>query len=189
MRNARLLALFLAATLSSLASPGLEKLSPDQRTSLEQQIEKEISLARSGNVTAFATSFITRRTPAQRTAAGLDQLSPSELASIDQHVSRALANRPTYSYTHTKVTPNSIETETAKAKISGSVSMTYGTDGHGNNFYGGEVTTVWESPSRQVAIAITLARYKGDGVLLHSGRGYNSCWDSLALTGLHCIER
>jgi hypothetical protein len=166
MNYIRFIAIGLAAAFTPLAEAGMEKLSPAQRSSLEQQIEKEIALARSGNVTSFSTSFTARRTLDQKASAGLDQLSVSELADIDAHIERTLAVSPQYYHTRTKITPVSIETEAAKAKISHQVSMTYGTDGHGNNFYGGEVATAWESPSRKTVIAVTLSRYKGDGVLL-----------------------
>ncbi len=166
MRPALILGLLLALALDTQASPGLEKLNSTQRAALEKQIDAEISLARSGNVTAFSTPFTARRTYAQRAGAGLDQLTPSELAVIDAHIAHTLSQRPAYSYRRTKLSADAIETETAKAKISGEVSFTYGTDGHGRNFYGGSFTSIWESPSRNLAIALTVARYKGDGLFL-----------------------
>eukprot|EP01034_Spumella_vulgaris_P008328 gene8328-10602_t len=50
---------------------GLAKLSPAQLAALDTQIAREITVARQGDVIAFARSFMARRTGDQLTAAGL----------------------------------------------------------------------------------------------------------------------
>jgi hypothetical protein len=86
---------FLAKlTPEERAATGLGKLSAEQLAVLTAQVEKEVKLARQGDVTGFAGTFISRRTEAERTAAGLGILSTSEKYQLDRLVSRALAARP-----------------------------------------------------------------------------------------------
>ena len=76
------------------AAAGLTKLSAEQRAALDAQIERELTVARQGNVVAFSRSFLQRRTSDQVAAAGLATLSPEERATLDRFVARAVAQRP-----------------------------------------------------------------------------------------------
>ena len=81
-------------TAEERVAMGWEKLSAGERAALEKLIAKEVTLARQGNVTAFAGTFISRRNEEERTAAGLGALSTSEKYQLDRLVARALATLP-----------------------------------------------------------------------------------------------
>ncbi len=76
------------------ASVGYEKLSADERAALDALAAKEIRLAREGDATGFAGTFLSRRTDEERQTTGLSRLSVAEKYQIDRLVARALANRP-----------------------------------------------------------------------------------------------
>lgn len=152
--------------VSDQALAGVEKLTEAERTELDRQIALEITLARQGDVVAFAKTFGDRRTPAQMTEAGLHRLSTEERAQLDRFVARAVANRPAPVITRrvAKNNDDAAETITYRPQLHGEVSLTYGTAGHGREFYGGSFTTVLEDPSRRLAIGFTYAEYHGKGL-------------------------
>jgi hypothetical protein len=73
---------------------GLEKLSDAQSDALGKLIEKEVRLARQGDVRGFAGTFISRRSAEERVAVGLGVLTTSERYQLDRLVARALAAHP-----------------------------------------------------------------------------------------------
>ncbi len=85
---------FARLTPEERTAAGLGRLSAEQLSVLTAQVEKEVRLARQGDVTGFAGTFISRRTEAEKTAAGLGILTTGEKYQLDRLVSRALAARP-----------------------------------------------------------------------------------------------
>ena len=73
---------------------GLTKLSAAQRATLNTQIQRDVTLARQGDVPGFATAFTQRRTAVERAAAGLDLLSNDERGQLDAFVARTIAQPP-----------------------------------------------------------------------------------------------
>ena len=156
--------LFLPA-LASASAP----FSAEQRAALDSQIERELTVARQGNVVAFSRSFLQRRTSDQVAAAGLATLSPEERATLDRFVARAVAQRPavlvpTLAARAKTADDTVIETVTYKPQLHGEVTLTVGTAGSGRTFYGGSFTTVYEDPQRNFSVAFTYAEDHGKGL-------------------------
>ena len=144
---------------------GLAKLSAVERAALDAQISREITLARQGDVVAFAKSFNTRRTPEQFAAAGLATLSPAERAQLDAVIARAVAQRPPTTLGRFDKKPgDAVETTTYRPQIHGEVSLTYGTAGGGRSFYGGSLTAILEDPAHHLTLSFTYAEYHGKGL-------------------------
>ncbi len=153
---------------SERAAAGLVKLSPDQLVALDTQIARELTVARQGDVVAFARSFMSRRSADQSTAAGLPALSPLERTELDRLVARAVAQRPPVivrSLAAKARDDEAVETVTYKPQIHGEVSLVFGTAGGGRNFYGGSFTAIYDDPQRNLAVAFTYAEYHGKGLL------------------------
>lgn len=149
---------------------GLDRLSPEQRAALDQQVGREISLARRGGVVAFARTFSTRRPPSEFEAAGLEALTPAEIENLDALVAGALAARPVVALTRERPSMAAIETVTNRPQWRGIMSVTYGRSSGGGEFYGGSVTSIYDDPDRGFAAALTIGRYRGDGVYFTGGR-------------------
>lgn len=159
---------------------GLAKLSPAQLAALDTQIAREITVARQGDVIAFARSFMSRRTGDQLTAAGLTALTPEERTALDTIVARAVAQRPGVVVktlaAKAKEDDAVVETVTYKPQIHGEVSLTYGMASGGRNFYGGSFTAIYDDPQHNFTAAFTYAEYHGKGLLpyddcVRPGRG------------------
>ena len=159
---------------------GLAKLFPAQLAALDTQIAREITVARQGDVIAFARSFMSRRTGDQLTAAGLTALTPEERTALDTIVARAVAQRPGVVVktlaAKAKEEDAVVETVTYKPQIHGEVSLTYGMAGGGRNFYGGSLTAIYDDPQHNFTAAFTYAEYHGKGLLpyddcVRPGRG------------------
>ena len=153
---------------SERAAAGLVKLSPDQLFALDTQIARELTVARQGDVVAFARSFMSRRSADQSTAAGLPALSPLERTELDRLVARAVAQRPPVvikTLAAKAKEDEAVETVTYKPQIHGEVSLVFGTAGGGRNFYGGSFTAIYDDPQRNLAVAFTYAEYHGKGLL------------------------
>lgn len=155
---------------------GLAKLSPAQLAALDTQIAREITVARQGDVIAFARSFMSRRTGDQLTAAGLTALTPEERTALDNVVARAVAQRPAVVVktlaAKTKEDDAVVETVTYKPQIHGEVSLTYGMASGGRNFYGGSFTAIYDDPQHNFTAAFTYAEYHGKGLL-----PYDDCYE------------
>lgn len=148
---------------------GLAKLSPAQLAALDTQIAREITVARQGDVIAFARSFMSRRTGDQLTAAGLTALTPEERTALDNLVARAVAQRPAVVVktlaAKAKEDDAVVETVTYKPQIHGEVSLTYGMASGGRSFYGGSFTAIYDDPQHNFTAAFTYAEYHGKGLL------------------------
>jgi len=160
-----------AAQLDSAdrTAAGLHHLSATQLAALDSQVERELTVARQGDVVAFSRSFLSRRTTDQVAAAGLAGLTPHERTALDSFVARAVAQRPTPVVTtlstKAKVADKVVETVTYKPRLHGEVTLTVGTAGSGRNFYGGSFTTIYDDPQHHFTAAFTYAEYHGTGLL------------------------
>jgi hypothetical protein len=154
----------------SLSSPeqaatGLAKLSAAQRTALNTQIQRDITLARQGNVPGFATTFTQRRTAAERTAAGLDLLSSDERRQLDALVARNIAQPATFaSLAHYSKPGDEVEVTTYQPEIHGEMTVFAGAGSHGSSFYGGAITGIYDDPNRNFSIAATYAEIHSKGI-------------------------
>ncbi len=148
---------------------GLAKLSADQLAALDTQIEREITVARQGDVVAFSRSFLQRRNAGQTAAAGLSALTPAERTALDSLVARTVAVRPARIVptltAQAKAADDAVETVTYKPQLHGEVTLAFGTAGGGRNFYGGSFTAVYEDPQRNFTVAFTYSEYHGKGFL------------------------
>ena len=156
---------------------GLDKLSAAQRAALDTQVDRELAVARQGDVVAFSRSFLQRRPADQTAAAGFAALTPAERTAHDTFVARTVARRPAVIVptlaAKTKTADDTvIETVTYKPRLHGEVTLTVGTAGSGRNFYGGSFTTVYDDPQRNFSVAFTYAEYHGKGLL-----PFDDCYD------------
>lgn len=157
---------------SEQAASGLSKLTTDQRNELDRQITKELTLAREGDVSGFATTFTQRRTEKQQKEAGLDQLTSDERASLDAVIARTMAI-PRRRGTVARATAiDTIETVRDRAKVHGEVGMTVGMASGGRSFYGGNMSVVYEDPNSGVTTAVSYSQYRGDGIFFDGRSGY-----------------
>jgi hypothetical protein len=141
---------------------GLQKLEPEQLVALNEHIERELTLAREGNVRAFAGSFSRRRTDDDRARSGLNLLTPVEIALIDAHVAHRMARPSFVSWPARKRTDGEAETVSNRPEIHGSVSLFYGT-GKGGSYRGGAMTMTYDDPARNLSISVTYSQIHGKG--------------------------
>lgn len=150
---------------------GLTALSQDELTALNQLVAREVASARQGGVTAFRGTFLSRRTPAERTTAGLDKLTPAGQDRLNQAVATALAVRN--AATTVGVAPaadvGGIDVRSAlKPEVHGSVTLGYGW-GRGGSYRFGSVDTWYYDPESRITIGLGVGTVRGSGL----GRG---CW-------------
>ena len=150
---------------------GLTALTPEELTALNQFVARELASARQGGVTAFRGNFLSRRTPAERTAAGLDKLSTAGRDRLNQVVATALTVRDPA--TPVAITPaadaGGIEVRSAlKPEVHGSVTLGYGWC-RGGSYRFGSVDTWYYDPASRITIGLGVGAVRGSGL----GRG---CW-------------
>lgn len=153
------------ATLSveQQANAGLAKLSPDETTTLNSLVAREVAAARSGGVPAFAGTFVSRRQPAERTQAGLDRLTAVEQEFLNTFAAAALAAGPAWSVPASKLTK--IDTsvkDPRRLEVHGSVSLMYGWGG-GREMKGGSIDLWIADPAGRYVIEFGYTRFEGDG--------------------------
>jgi len=144
---------------------GVSRLSAAQQGALDEQIARDINLARQGNVVGFAKTFSLRRTPEQASAIGLGQLTAQEVERLDQRVAYAIAHRPPVSFSYQKSEPQpapdiSVKVSRPPLQIHGQVSLEYGQCG-GDSFYGGSFDVICYDPVSRLTIMIGASSYRG----------------------------
>jgi hypothetical protein len=178
-----LVAFFAAAIVSSGAEPpsfigtlsvtdktagGIARLTTQQVSMLDQQVRREISLARQGATVAFASTFTHRRTPMQRTEAGLDTLTTPELAQLDRLVAAALAVRPPPTASlfspNAATTPVSVQFVPRKMEIHGEVTLAYVWCSGGGHGYGSSLVATTTDPSGKFSFTLGLSQFHGKGL-------------------------
>jgi hypothetical protein len=143
---------------------GLTKLSAAQRTALNTQIQRDVTLARQGNVTGFATTFTQRRTAAERAAAGLDLLGTNERQQLDALVARLIAQPATPVLTHFSRHSDEVEVTTYRPAIHGKMTVFAGAGSHGSSFYGGAITGIYDDPNHNFSVVATYAEIHSKGI-------------------------
>jgi hypothetical protein len=177
-----------------VAAAGLTKLTADQVTFLNTLVAHEVELARAGGIAGFAGTFTSRRTPEDRTRAGLDGLTDAERARLNLLVAQAIAAGPTFS-TIEGPGKNRLTTLVDRLQIHGEVSLTFGSSGHGRNFYGTSFFTTITDPETNLTIGIGFDQYHGKGLpycdYLPAGEYLNSGWmlPARALDGTDYLQR
>jgi hypothetical protein len=164
-------------TAENRSASGLAHLNPTQISALDAFVQREVKLARDGDVIAFAGGFSQRRSAAERTAAGIDQLTPKERETLDSLVAREIAVRPQSSSGLLPPTSSSVhvQTTTVKPEIHGSVTLGYGWGSGGSSLYGGEMNLNYTDPSGKTTTSFTYAELHGkgfNGVCNRPGRGW-----------------
>lgn len=162
------------------AAMGLTKLSQAQVTYLDGLIAHDARLAEEGGVTGFSSTFLARRTPAERSAAGVGQLTESERAALDSQAARAIAIGPppdqpfTYSPPVKAAPPPPPPTQTMvstplRGEVHGDLSMTVGGGSHGSSFYGTSMDLNYTDPSGKFTIGVGVSEFHGKGFLPFCG--------------------
>lgn len=163
-----------SATLSAedQKSTGVTHLTPEQISTLNVLVKRELILAKQGNVVNFAGEFSQRRSAPERAKAGIDKLTPDERSRLDATVARALATQPReHISTLTPVTSSAaVQGIGPKPIVHGSVTFVAGTSGGGNNFYGGGFEVEQIDPVHGYSISIGYSELHGKG--LWGGYGY-----------------
>jgi hypothetical protein len=141
---------------------GLDKLEPAQLEALDALVDKELTLAREGNVRGFAGSFSRRRSDDDKARAGLGLLTPVEMALIDAHVAHRMARPAFTTWPARKRQDGEAETVSSRPEIHGSVSLFYGT-GRGGSYRGGAMTMTYDDPARNLSVSVTYSTVHGSG--------------------------
>jgi len=149
---------------SEKAAIGLEKLFPAEVDDLNVQIDRELTLARQGNVKGFAISFTQRRKPPQLVSSGLSRLADAERRALDLAIARTMAVPTVLSLPPKFARADPVETVAPRSRIHGEFSFTYGWTSGGGSLYGGSMTMIYQDPNRPLTAAIRYSTYRGDGL-------------------------
>lgn len=156
---------------------GIDHLKPEQIATLNNLVQREILLARQGNVRAFAAEFSQRRSAPERAKAGIDKLTSAQRVQLDAEVAQAIANQTPLapvgllSPVQSEVTVQAVGPH---PEIHGSVSFVAGTSGGGRNFYGGSFEVEEYDPVHHLGIAFSYSELHGKGLWWPYGYGYRN---------------
>lgn len=144
---------------------GLAALSSEQQAALDEQVQRDITLARQGNVVGFAKTFSLRRTPEQARAIGLAQLTRQGIDLLDKRIAYAIAHRPPapfiYNGPASKPAPDtSVKVTRPPLEIHGQFSVVYG-QSSGDSFYGGDFDVSCYDPVSHITIMVGASSYRG----------------------------
>ncbi len=170
---------------------GLNQLSPQQLATLNNLVQRELLLAKQGDVRAFAAEFSKRRSPPELAKAGIDKLTVEQRTRLDAAVAQEIAHQPR-EVTST-LTPirraSAVQAVGPKAQIHGSVSFIAGTSGGGRNFYGGGFEIEHYDPVNNVSIAFSYSELHGKGLYWPYGYGYGYGHDRYGFDGYRGFGR
>ena len=143
---------------------GIRRVSPAQLSALNEQIGRELALARAGDVRGFAGTFSGRRTAAERAASGLYLLTDTERGRIDALVVTLLASPPATFWPSQAASPRDrgLEPVSERPRIHGSVTAMYGWGSGGSSTYGGSLSTHFYDPVRKFSAAVEISDYRTD---------------------------
>jgi hypothetical protein len=165
-----------ALSAAERAAIGADQLSPAQLARLDGLVERDIRLARDGDVGGFARTFTQRLTAGERTAAGLGHLTAAQRARLDAFVARAIATPPPpdaeFTYQPRPAAPASaavVPTKPPGLEVHGDVSLTVG-GGSGGSFYGTALDLFLTDPNGKYTIALGFSTWHG------SGRNRGGAW-------------
>ncbi len=145
---------------------GLESLSADERTALDQLVADDLAFARREKLTVLDETFIARQPEASRKLAGLDRLTTAQITKLNELVAAAIAARPT-----PKERPRLKDKDVLgnrRGEIHGSVTVAYGWGGGGREFRAGSLWLDYYDPASRVGIGV--------GITSTSGSGYYGYW-------------
>jgi hypothetical protein len=158
---------------------GADQLSPAQLARLDGFVERDIRLARDGDVGGFAHTFTQRLTAGERAAAGLGQLTAAQRARLDAFVARAIATPPPpdaeFTYQPRPAAPAApasaavVSTKPPGLEVHGDVSFTVG-GGSGGSFYGTALDLFLTDPNGKYTIALGFSTWHA------SGRNRGGAW-------------
>ncbi len=149
-------------TAEQKTAAGVTTLTADERAALDQLVADDVAFARRENLTDLGSTFVARRTEADRKQAGLDRLSPEHLAKLNELVAAAIAARPT-----PKERPRLKESDVLSAKrrgeIHGSVTVAYGWGRGGREYRAGTLWLNYQDPDGRFGLGVGISTSDGDG--------------------------
>jgi hypothetical protein len=147
---------------------GISHLTAGQQAALDRFANRDITLAREGDVTGFSGSFSERRTDQERKEAGIDTLARRELDNLDALVATAIADHPirfqaTAPTAAHATPPPSIVLTPPKLEVHGDLTLMAGAGSGGRSFYGTAMDVVMTDPSGKFTLAVgySVIRSKG----------------------------
>ena len=149
-------------TAAQQSAAGLPRLSAAEQSALNTLVAREVSLARPGNVKAFAGTFTSRRRPEERAATGLDRLSAAELEQLDQLVANAIAAGPVLPTPPQRLKPQDVARKD-RLEIHGEVTLAYGWGSGGREMRAGSLYTTIHDRDTGTTVALGLSQASGDG--------------------------
>ncbi|HEU5079221.1 MAG TPA: hypothetical protein VFT72_08400 [Opitutaceae bacterium] len=156
---------------------GLSQLSSAQWTALDAAVKHDVTLARQGNVPAFANSFSERRTPEERQKIGLSLLTATQVAQLDSAVARAIASGSQISARDLTYTPRTgsivaVQFPGRKWETHGYAEFTVGSTSGRGSFYGGAFNVTTTDPTGKFTASFTMSEYRGKGLPYYCDYGY-----------------
>ncbi len=156
---------------------GLTHITVSQQTILDALIQRDVDAARQGNVTAFAKTFIQRRSEKECAESGIASFTEVERTKLDAVVAAAIARKPmTQVYQETQSKPLvGIGMPKRKGEIHGSMSLMYGMGSGGSSAYGAAMDVNYTDPSGRLQVAVGYSEIHGKGwysPYVRRGRGY-----------------
>ena len=150
------------------ASSGISHLTAGQQAALARYANRDITLAREGDVTGFSGSFSERRSDQERKEAGIDTLTRKERDNLDALVATAIADHPlrfqAAAAPAAPATPSpSIILTPPKMEVHGDLTLMAGAGSGGRSFYGTAMDVAMTDPSGKFTLAVgySVIRSKG----------------------------
>ena len=180
-------ALVLGACAARAGTAFLSQLTPTERAAvgvsnrdlvetseLNKLVQRDLALARQGNVVGFAKTFTERLTPLERERSGVNLLTTAERAKLDGLVAAAMAARPVAPTVNVaQAAPlKGIGLGPMRPQIHGDVTLFYGAGGHGSSWYGGAFDTRITDPKGRYTVQVGVSQTYGRGLWAPWGCGY-----------------
>lgn len=158
------------------AAIGVAKLDPVETSELNKLVQRDLDMARQGNVVGFAKTFTERLTPLERDRSGVSLLTAAECSKLDSVVAAAMAAHPAALGVSTV---NAVQPAPLKGigfgpmrpQIHGDVTVFYGQGGHGSSWYGGAFDTRVSDPKGRFTLSIGVSQTTGRGPWAPLGYG------------------
>ncbi len=142
---------------------GLSALAAEQREILDGLIQRDLTLARQGEVVGFARTFTERRTGEELRKSGMTRLTVAQRNRLDALVAAAIASQPSTGEIVWTPTSARILRERQQPIIHGEVSMFYGQGRGDHSWYGGSLATTVTDPSRRMTLGFGYAEIREKG--------------------------
>lgn len=146
---------------------GLNKLSSDQLAILDALVRiDETTLLRYKPSRQRAAQFSQRLTAEQRASVGLSSLAAEDVAVLDRQVARLEnpdASTATASTSTGKNSATDVPSQKRAPEIHGTISLLYGTGGHGYSAQGGAIDLFYHDPEHHYTISAGYAEFRVKG--------------------------